>query len=97
MPSAAPAPVAADRVATPALIDWENSIRTTCRDNPSAEGLNLLASQGRQLLRQSAALSTAERQRVQRLLAALDARTPVERRCQTLLQLLEEPPVQQRP
>lgn len=97
MRSEAPAPVAADGATTLPLIDWENSIRTTCRDNPSAEGLNLLASQGRQLLRQSAALSTAERQRVQRLLAALDARTPVERRCQTLLQLLEEPPVQQRP
>jgi hypothetical protein len=34
---------------------------------------------------------------VQRILAALDARTTVGRRCQTLLQLLEEPPLQQKP
>lgn len=97
MRSEAPAPVAADRASTPTLIDWENSIRTACRNNPSTEGLDLLASQGRQLLRQSAALSTADRQRVQRLLAALNAPTTVERRCQTLLRLLEEPPRNQKP
>ena len=97
MRSAAPAPVAADGVATPALIDWENSLLTDCRGKPGAEGLDLLAKQGRQLLRQPAVLNTAERQRVQRILAVLDARTPAEHRCQALLRLLEEPPVQQKP
>lgn len=97
MRSEAPAPVAADGATTLTLIDWENSIRNGCRDKPGSEGLDLLAKQGRQLLRQPTALGTAERQRVQRILTTLDARTPVERRCQTLLQLLEEPPPQQKP
>ena len=97
MPSAAPAPVAAGGDATPALIDWENSLRTGCRDKPGAAELDLLAKQGRQLLRQPAVLNPAERQRMQRILAVLDARTPAEHRCQALRQLLEEPPVQQKP
>lgn len=97
MRSAAPAPVAAGGAPPLTLIDWKKSIRTACRNNPSTEGLTLLANQGRQLLRPPVALNTAERQRVQRLLAALDAPTPVENRCQTLLRLLEEPPEQPRP
>lgn len=95
--SASPAAIAEGETSPLNLIDWENRIRQDCHSHPSTERLALLSREGLRLLRQPAGLGAAERQRVQRILTALDAQTPVERKCQTLLNLLEQPSQQQKP
>jgi len=85
--ASAPPPIGKQAPADAAV--WYDNIRRGCQGEPGADLFAALAAQGRQLLREPAALSGRDRQRIERIVAELGREQPVAGRCAALLELLE--------
>ena len=68
--------------------EWYARIRQGCQDEPKADFFSAIAAQGHRLLREPAALSGQERQRIERIVAELGRKQPAGGRCAALLELL---------
>jgi len=85
-PAPLPAPVV--EAAPLTLADWHNRIRVGCQGQPGPDFFATLTTQGKQLLRQSAALHKEEQRQIERLLAALGNQQSAGQQCRALLEIL---------
>lgn len=84
----APLPAPAVEAALLTLADWHNRIRAGCQDQPGPDFFAAISQQGKQLLRQPAALNQQEQRQVERLLAVFGNQQSAGQQCRELLEIL---------